>query len=77
MVETLSDFCGISCFYCVALSHRKPCQNVKNDLSGTIHSAGFRFCKAVALYPVSNIKFTPMDTANFPINEKTLFFSKS
>ena len=40
-------------FYCVALSRLKPCRNVKNDLSGTIHSAGCKFCRAAALQPVS------------------------
>ena len=50
----MSDCCGISCFfYCVALSRLKPCRHVKNDLSGTIHSAGYKFCRAAALQPVS------------------------
>ena len=39
-------------FYCVALSGLKPCRHVKNDLSGTIHSAGYKFCKATALQPL-------------------------
>ena len=29
------------------------CRHVKNDLSGTIHSAGYKFCTAAALQPVS------------------------
>ena len=39
-------------FYCVALSRLKPCRHVKNDLSGTIHSAGYKFCRADALQPL-------------------------
>ena len=40
-------------FYCVALFRLKPCRQVKNDLSGTIHSAGYKFCRAAALQPLS------------------------
>ena len=35
-------------FYFVALFRLKPCRQVKNDLSGTIHSAGYKFCRATA-----------------------------
>ena len=49
-------------FYCVALSLLKPCRNVKNDLSGTIHSAGFKVCEAAALQPVSkrSLQYMPL-----------------
>ena len=40
-------------FYRVALSRLKPCRHVKIDLSGTIHSAGYKFCRAAALQCVS------------------------
>ena len=40
-------------FYCVALSRLKLCRHVKNDLSGTIHSDGYKFCRAAALQPLS------------------------
>ena len=44
---------GFLVFYCVVLSRLKPGRNVKNDLSGTIHSAGYKFCRAAALQPES------------------------
>ena len=40
-------------FYYVALSRLKPCRHVKNDLSGTIPSAGYKFCRAAALQHLS------------------------
>ena len=40
-------------FYCVALSRLKPSRHVKSDLSGTIYSAGDKFCRAAALQPLS------------------------
>ena len=51
----MSDFCGIACFFIVWLylvPRLKPCQHVKNDMSGTIHS-GDKFCRAAALQPGS------------------------
>ena len=39
--------------FCVALSRLKPCRHVKNDLSGTIHSAGYKFCRVAALQRLS------------------------
>ena len=60
----------------MALSRLRPCRNVKNDLSGTIHSAGYKFCKAAALQPESKRSPT-IHAAKFPINKKNLFISKS
>ena len=49
----------------------------KNDLPGTIHSAGYEFCRAATLHrPASVEKFSTIN-AKFPINKKNLFISKS
>ena len=53
--------------YCVALSCLKPCRNVKNDLSGTIYSAGrYKVCRAAAVQPVSkdskrSLRYMPLN----------------
>ena len=41
--------------YCakVRAEAKKGCRHVKNDLSGTIHSSGYKFRRAAALQPVS------------------------
>ena len=52
----------------VALSHLKPCQtSQRSDLSGTLYSAGYEFCREAALHrqapgkPVSksSLKYMP------------------
>ena len=63
----------------VALSHLEPCQMLQtNDLSATLYSAGYEFCRAAALYrPASIEKFSIIHAAKSPINKKNLFISKS
>ena len=40
----------------------------RNDLSGTIHSAGYEFCRAAALHrPASVEKLTAIHAAKFPV----------
>ena len=51
-LKLLAIAAEILVFYCVALSRLKPCRHVKNDLSGTIHSDGYKSCRAAALQPV-------------------------
>ena len=62
----------------VALSHLKPCQTLQtNDLSATLYSAGYEFCRAAALHrPASIEKFSTIHAAKSPINKKNLFISK-
>ena len=50
-------------YYSVALSRLKPCRNVKIDLSGTIHSAGYKFRGATALQPESkcSLQYMPLN----------------
>lgn len=62
-------------FYCVALFRLKPCRQVKNDLSGTIHSAGYKVLQSDCSAFVET--FSTIDANKFPINKKNLFISKS
>ena len=51
-------------FYCMVLSRLKPCRKVKNDLSGTIHYAGYsNFCRAAAIQPVlkRSLQYMPIN----------------
>ena len=63
----------------VALSHLKSCQTSQsNDLSRTLHSAGYD-CYRVADHhrPASVKKLSTIHAAKFPINKKNLFISTS
>ena len=63
----------------VALSHLKSCQTSQsNDLSRTLHSAGYE-CYRVADHhrPASVKKLSTIHAAKFPINKKNLFISTS
>ena len=48
----------------------------RNDLPGTIHSAGYEFCRAATLHrPASVEKFSTIN-AKFPINKRIFSFQK-
>ena len=51
-IRNKRNFLFLLCGF-ISSERLKPCRHVKNDLSGTIHSAGYKFCRAAALQPVS------------------------